>query len=275
MPEPRRGHATATTQPYGPVAATRAERPLDERVALEYLAHLYLEVMGGRPRRDTPETRIKYTRDFEYPWVLLQARPGPNVRMLDCGSGNSPLPFACAALGASVTALDRDSVVASRLRYLLTAAKWLAWDLLRMPFGIVRRYGGWSSMVRENRLRLSRVTRPDFWGPVSPKLLRRYGVDYVKGDMTRLQFPSDHFDVVTCVSVLEHLPVELQGKALASMARVVRRGGRLVLTYDKVRHDQTAEFVDASGLRLAEARYLQLPPEMGKPDVIALSLVKE
>jgi methionine biosynthesis protein MetW len=53
-------------------------------------------------------------------------------------------------------------------------------------------------------------------------------------DAAQLPFLDDSFDLVVCVEVLEHL-FEPQ-RALAEMQRVVRRGGRLILTVPNVAH---------------------------------------
>ena len=72
---------------------------------------------------------MKFTRDWEYPWVLLRGEAAPGKRMLDCGSGYSPLPFLWAKRGASVTALDRDAIVAGPIGYLAWCAREAAADL--------------------------------------------------------------------------------------------------------------------------------------------------
>jgi SAM-dependent methyltransferase len=49
-------------------------------------------------------------------------------------------------------------------------------------------------------------------------------------DLTRIPFPAASFDLMTSVSVVEHIPaIE---RALAEMFRVLKPGGRLLLTTD-------------------------------------------
>ena len=49
-------------------------------------------------------------------------------------------------------------------------------------------------------------------------------------DLTRIPFPDASFDLITSVSVVEHIPaIE---RALAEMVRVLKPGGRLLLTTD-------------------------------------------
>jgi ubiquinone/menaquinone biosynthesis C-methylase UbiE len=51
--------------------------------------------------------------------------------------------------------------------------------------------------------------------------------DYVVADVTSLPFANDSFDGITCGYVLEHVPDPAAG--LSELARVLRRGGRMLL----------------------------------------------
>ena len=51
--------------------------------------------------------------------------------------------------------------------------------------------------------------------------------DYVVADVTSLPFANDSFDGITCGYVLEHVPDPALG--LSELARVLRRGGRMLL----------------------------------------------
>lgn len=57
-------------------------------------------------------------------------------------------------------------------------------------------------------------------------------VGYTFQDATALQFASDTFDVVACVSVLEHIPAPHDLRAVDEMIRVLKPGGLFVLTID-------------------------------------------
>jgi SAM-dependent methyltransferase len=45
----------------------------------------------------------------------------------------------------------------------------------------------------------------------------------VKGDLTRLDFPDDSFDIILCAEVLEHIPTRLLGAACGEMRRVAKK----------------------------------------------------
>lgn len=54
--------------------------------------------------------------------------------------------------------------------------------------------------------------------------------DYVKYDIT--QPNNKKFDLVLCISILEHLPSNIQIKALENLANQTNPGGKLILTCD-------------------------------------------
>jgi SAM-dependent methyltransferase len=65
-------------------------------------------------------------------------------------------------------------------------------------------------------------------------------VDYVRADLTALPQADASFDAVFCISVIEHLPEARIPIAMQEMRRVLRPGGRLLLTTDYYR-DADAE----------------------------------
>jgi SAM-dependent methyltransferase len=296
----------ADPPPYRTVraAADEGEAFLQE---LDRLTDVYVTVMGGRVRDDGPGVRLKWSRDWEYPWIVTRARLAAGTRVLDCGAGNSPVPLLMASRGATVVAVDRDVVIASRSRYAgMVALDWMR-GLVGLPLrlsnsephapaaGAAATVTGSSSpaprrplavrawsflrhnLVRRHRVAFSRIARPDFWGPVSPSLLARFGVDYRHADLTRLPFADASFDLVSCISVLEHMPPETRAKGVREMSRVLRPGGQLLLTYDLQERDLTRELIEAGGLEPVELARLEgvvAPNGRRRPDAIGLHLVK-
>jgi SAM-dependent methyltransferase len=59
-------------------------------------------------------------------------------------------------------------------------------------------------------------------------------VHYAVGDVTRLRFADNTFDVVTSISVLEHLPRGRDTAAVGELLRVLKPGGVLAITVDVV-----------------------------------------
>ena len=52
--------------------------------------------------------------------------------------------------------------------------------------------------------------------------IRQKGIIPVKGDVTNLEFPDNHFDTVLCAEVLEHIPPEMLQKACDEIVRVAK-----------------------------------------------------
>lgn len=262
-------------------------------IVLRYVAHFYKDIMHGRVRRDGPGSLLKYSRDWEYPWVLLISQVKPDDKVLDCGSGYSPLPFIWSEFGAEVHALDRDIMICSRFKYIFFCFRMIFLDLLKFPlvvFNKIRRNKEYSAIIKRcsrflylyfidiNLFRISRIFKSDFWGPIPPALLRRYSIDYKKGDIVNLPYRDGFFDLVNCISVLEHMPYQDRIKSLMEMSRVTRKGGKLIITYDKEKEDLTDSLIQDSGMILAEAVYFKKPDNLydkNKPDVIGLCLIKQ
>ena len=67
------------------------------------------------------------------------------------------------------------------------------------------------------------------------KHLELYNMRHVLGDAAAMEYDDNTFDCVFCICVIEHIePVERQIKALHELARVLKPGGRLAMTFDYV-----------------------------------------
>ena len=67
--------------------------------------------------------------------------------------------------------------------------------------------------------------------PVLLKTRLDKNIQFLNGDGTVLPFKSNSFDVVYSFSVLDHIPTdELRRRAIKEFARVLKKGGRLVIT---------------------------------------------
>jgi len=84
-------------------------------------------------------------------------------------------------------------------------------------------------------------------------------VKFEEGWLQKLPFPDDSFDAVCCISVLEH--TSNYSEILDEFARVLRRGGVLVLTFD-LSLDGRFELprAVAADLLTALSRKFNLPP---------------
>jgi ubiquinone/menaquinone biosynthesis C-methylase UbiE len=86
--------------------------------------------------------------------------------------------------------------------------------------------------LNANALPIARINRPD-------AVLARAVAE-------RLPFPSDHFDCVTCLEVLEHLPEPNWRQAIREMQRVLKPGGVLIVT---VPHAGMFAWMDSNNVR--------------------------
>lgn len=77
-----------------------------------------------------------------------------------------------------------------------------------------------------------RVCACDLGLPGRLDRLHEVDVGYLGADLCHLPLAAESFDTVFCISVLEHLPRSSMPAALAQMHRVLRPGGRLLLTTD-------------------------------------------
>jgi len=58
-----------------------------------------------------------------------------------------------------------------------------------------------------------------------------HNIDFIRGSATGLPFASGAFDAVVCANTLQHIPTDaLRRRAFSELARVVRPGGRVVVS---------------------------------------------
>jgi len=137
---------------------------------------------------------------WEYPWVLASLQLTPGLSILDAGCGRAPVQFALADLGMRVFAIDPNENV------------------------------GWHGIDR--------------------RLAKKFNLDinYRVMGMEKIDYPDESFDRVISVSVIEHCRAifpkhelktpqtaedrALQGRMMKELARVLKKGGLLVITLD-------------------------------------------
>lgn len=164
---------------------------------------------------------------WEYPWVLANLEVTPGMSVLDAGCGRAPNQYLLAELGCRVSAID--------------------------PMENV----GWHGIDR--------------------RLAEKYGlaIDYRVEGMEKISYPDESFDRVISVSVIEHCRAErvereletpqnaedrkLQGAMMREMARVLKKGGLLIITLDIIFpvagarlecNVDVKNLIESSGLRL-------------------------
>jgi len=181
-----------------------------------------------------------WSRRWEYPWAILAAGFGDRgVRTLDVGGGGSPFSRYLARAGheshVADPSLDRGS------SFVYDASKSIAQNARSVAKRVLFRAAGINSL----------------WG--LPDHDGRSPVRYAASPANALAYPDAHFDRVFCLSVMEHIPIGIWDDCMGEFTRVLRPGGRLIITLDMT----TPEANERLYRRLVEGTDLLL---IGEPD---------
>ena len=189
-----------------------------------------------------------WSRAWEYPWAILAAdlphRPG---RMIDVGGGGSAFSFYLSRRGHECVVADPSlnegvGCIYDRERSFAQNLRSMAKKVL---FGVAGIHSVWG--LPDSRMGQS--------------------IRFVPHLADDLKFPDGHFDRVFCLSVIEHIPRESWAVCVKEFARVLRPGGRLVITQDMTTQEANEEvyrrLIEACPLRLlGDPRYpVPLDPE--------------
>lgn len=154
-----------------------------------------------------------WSRAWEYPWAILAADLGARpLRTLDVGGGGSPFALYLASQG-------HDSHVADPS---LDRGVSFVYDRQKSPYRNAR------SILK--RLIFKAAGIHALWG--LPEASGRGAVRYHPHPADRLAFPDRNFDRVFCLSVMEHIPRGLWKGCMQEFERVLKPGGRLLITLD-------------------------------------------
>ncbi|MFH1897463.1 MAG: class I SAM-dependent methyltransferase [Candidatus Desantisbacteria bacterium] len=173
---------------------------------------------------------IESYKHWEYPWTIFWGLIEPNMRILDCGCGRGFLQIYLALKGCEVVSVD--------ISTMKTKAICKLWNLaskLKLP-------------IKEDRVSAIR------------NLAKRYKttVDFHVANISNLPFEKESFDLVYSISVLEHMSPGEDEEAMREMSRVLKIGGRLLVTVDfsptpiprkSYNKEDIHRLVDISGLR--------------------------
>lgn len=102
------------------------------------------------------------------------------------------------------------------------------------------------------------------WQAVIRKTLRRYtNVDYLVGDITKLNLPANAFDAILCHFVLHDIPAGERDGIVAEWVRVLKPGGKVFVREpigeDGIPNAELQARLQAHGLQESKSSVTQLP----------------
>ncbi|CAM4241354.1 2-polyprenyl-3-methyl-5-hydroxy-6-metoxy-1,4-benzoquinol methylase [Paenibacillus endophyticus] len=161
-----------------------------------------------------------WSRPYEYEWCRALASPGATVLDAACGISH-PLKFFLGGHCKETYACDYDA----RITSWNTISEEIIQDVGAEALKLIHEHQGWSK------------------------------VSYSQASITALPYERDFFDIIFCVSVLEHLSPVDQELSLKEFARTVKPGGKVALTFDypTVNLEHLKRSVEAAGLSFANA----------------------
>ena len=90
------------------------------------------------------------------------------------------------------------------------------------------------------------------WG--LPNINRKTTVQYYPYSASDIKFPDNYFDRVFCLSVIEHITFDLWEKCIKEFERILKPGGRLLITLDmgenQTNNRQYLRLIDFCSLKL-------------------------
>ncbi len=167
----------------------------------------WLEPMLKLMRRERPALFDLWpTRKWEYPWAVVSASLESGMRVLDAGCGGSPFLVYLARIGLHCYGIDPGRQDES-----------------------IHEVGIYKS-VRRRLLRLMEVNFVSGYYKLNERL--KVPITYEQASIQKMSFNDGFFDRVFCLSVIEHIPRSQWHTCMQELLRVVRPGGKLLVTLD-------------------------------------------
>lgn len=124
---------------------------------------------------------------------------------------------------------------------------------------------------------------------VSEEFIKRTGIEFLRADMTDVPLDTDSQDRAFSISVMEHVPPDVRQLGMQEIARILKPGGRAIVTVDMsmwFEMNRPLDLIQESGLNLFGLIDLRWPtkrfgmfseePVNGMPaDVFGMVLVKD
>jgi ubiquinone/menaquinone biosynthesis C-methylase UbiE len=230
------------------------------------IEYLYTTILKKKPHsygsKHPNQTKIHWSRDWEYPWAITFSEVKAGDKVLDCGCGGSPLlPFlaqyGCIAYGVDPYLFKKFST----LKYYLKVIKTYLNDIKLISSMIFKIKLENKSQIKSEFHQKSKSRNENFPSYLysalklikkhinlilKPKLPRKnnlnrftknpnklgFRIRFYSDSLDNIHFEDNFFDKVFCISVIEHLHEDVAYKGMKEMARVLKKDGLLIITLD-------------------------------------------
>ena len=185
-----------------------------------------------------------WSRNWEYPWSVLASEFKNNsYKIIDVGGGGSSFARYLSECGYDCIVCDPS--LNQGLNVVINRNKGLYRNVRTLIFQLI--------------LRLTGITR--LWG--KPSKNENDSVLYYPYSAEDIQFPNNYFDRVFCLSTMEHIPVENWNQCMNEFERVLKPGGRLIITIDMgtqyANNRQYMELVNCCSIELIGDPHYSVP----------------
>lgn len=89
--------------------------------------------------------------------------------------------------------------------------------------------GRWTSLLSEMGAVVIGIDFSEVMIQKAKEYSKPQNIDFRYMDVCRLEFPNNVFDLVSSVTVLQHLPLENQEKAIKELCRITKKGGYILI----------------------------------------------
>jgi 2-polyprenyl-3-methyl-5-hydroxy-6-metoxy-1,4-benzoquinol methylase len=180
-----------------------------------------------------------WSREWEYPWAIMSGNIKEGENVLDCGCGGSPfLPFIVEEFKCNGYGID---------------------------LGFGDRIKDYNVVINSSE---PLANLRHFF--VDPSEVVNGNITIKKQNMTDIKYQDNFFDKVFCISVIEHMEENDAINGICEMVRVLKPGGKLLMTIDHTSYKnhvkawcegQFREIIALSGLELDGGSDFSLPDD--------------